>query len=167
METTMITRGQTDRTPIRAMAEPSAPLHGPAKTPSSDHRLVLKGVDIDVTGLVATGIVDLDFEGRRVRGKAIGRSSEGHHLALVGEAIARAVTDLLPAGHGAVFRQAVSTATDAGEVVVTVVEFLTPDRAEYLFGVSPVEGKPITGVARSVLNALNHPTAPLLEATAS
>jgi hypothetical protein len=128
----------------------------------SEHRLILKGVDVVVTGMVATAVVDLDFSGQRVRGKAIGRSSDTHHFGLVGEALARAVTDLLPAGHGAVFRQAVSTATDAGDVVVTVLEFLTPDRTEYLFGVAPTEGEPVAGVAKSILNAVNHPAAMLL-----
>ena len=164
MEMTMIIRGHPERTPIRPMMDSPAPPAARKSAASSDHRLILKAVDVTVTGLVATAMIDLDFEGRRVRGKAIGRSSEGHHLALVGEAMTRAVTDLLPAGHGAVFHQAVSASTDAGDVVVTVVEFLTPDRTEFLFGVAPTEGEPVAGVARSVLNAVNHPTARLLEA---
>lgn len=163
METIMIIRGHPERTPIRPMAEAPDRAAVPKRLPASDHRLILKAVDVAVTGLVATAIIDLDFEGRRVRGKAIGRSAEGHHLALAGEAMTRAVTDLLPAGHGTVFRQAVSASTDAGDVVVTVVEFLTPDRAEFLFGVAPTEGEPVSGVARSVLNAVNDPTARFLE----
>ena len=164
METTMIIRGHPERTPIRPVGEPHAPAAVSRSAPHSDQRLILKAVDLVVTGLVATAIVDLDFEGRRVRGKAIGRSAEGHHTALVGEAITRAVTDLLPAGHGAVFRQAVSASTEAADVVVTVVEFLTPDSTELLFGVAPTEGEPVAGVAKSVLNAVNRPTAWLLEA---
>ena len=161
-ETPMIIRGHPERTPIRPVDSPEPAV--PSRRPASDHRLILKAVDVVVTGLVATAVVDLDFEGRRVRGKAIGRSAESHHIELVGEAMTRAVTDLLPAGHGVVFRQAVSTSTDAGDVVVTVVEFLTPDRNEFLFGIAPAEGEPIAGLARSVLNAVNHPTALLLEA---
>lgn len=162
-ETTMITRGHPERTPIRHTTEAPVSVAGSKGTMISEHRLILKGVDVVVTGMVATAVVDLDFSGQRVRGKAIGRSSDTHHFGLVGEALARAVTDLLPAGHGAVFRQAVATATDAGDVVVTVLEFLTPDRTEYLFGVAPTEGEPVAGVAKSVLNAVNHPTAMLLE----
>jgi hypothetical protein len=163
METTMIIRGHPERTPIRPAPESPVSMAGPRGVAVSEHRLILKGVDVVVTGLVATAVVELDFNGQKVRGKAIGRSSDTHHLGLVGEALARAVTDLLPAGHGAVFRQAVPTATDAGDVVVTVLEFLTPDRTEYLFGVAPTEGEPVAGVAKSVLNAVNHPTAMLLE----
>jgi hypothetical protein len=161
-ETTMITRGHPERTPIRPAPEAPVSVAGPRDAMISEHRLILKGVDVVVTGMVATAVVDLDFSGQRVRGKAIGRSSDTHHFGLVGEALARAVTDLLPAGHGAVFRQAVSTATDAGDVVVTVLEFLTPDRTEYLFGVAPTEGEPVAGVAKSILNAVNHPAAMLL-----
>jgi hypothetical protein len=159
-ETTMITRGHLERTPIRQAPEasPAADRH----TAVSQHRLILKAVDVIVTGLVATAVVDLDFEGHKVRGKAIGRSSESHHTGLIAEALGRAVTDLLPAGHGVVFKQAVPTSTDAGEVVVTVVELLTPERTEFLFGVAQTESEPVAGVARSVLNAVNHSLAHLL-----
>jgi hypothetical protein len=160
-ETTMITRGHLERTPIRHASEAPAP---PADSPPLllHHRLVLKGVDVVITGLVATAVVDLDFEGQKVRGKAIGRSSNSQHVGLIAEALGRAVTDLLPAGHGVVFKQAVPTSTDAGDVVVTVVELLTPERAEVLFGVAPTESEPVAGVARSVLNAVNHSIAHLL-----
>ena len=157
----MITRGHLERTPIRQMAEASASDVGREPT-TSHHRLVLKGVDVVVTGLVATAVVDLDFEGRKVRGKAIGRSSDSQHSGLIAEALGRAVTDLLPAGHGVVFKQAVPASTDAGDVVVTVVELLTPERAEVLFGVAPTESEAVAGVARSVLNAVNHSIAHLL-----
>ena len=160
-ETTMITRGHLERTPIRHMAEASASDAG-REPAASHHRLVLKGVDVVVTGLVATAVVDLDFEGRKVRGKAIGRSADSQHSGLIAEALGRAVTDLLPAGHGVVFKQAVPASTDAGDVVVTVVELLTPVRAEVLFGVAPTESEPVAGVARSVLNAVNHSIAHLL-----
>jgi len=70
----------------------------------------------------------------------------------------------LPAGHGAVFRQAVPISTEFGEALVTVVEFLTPESNEFLFGVSPVEGEALVGVAKSILSAVNHRTARLLDA---
>lgn len=162
---TMIIRGHPERTPIRPVMDAPARQAVPIDVPEAGHRLILKAVDVAVTGLVATAVIDLDFEGQRVRGKAIGRSSEGHPIALVGEAMTRAVTDLLPAGHGTVFRQAVLTVTEAGEVVVTVVEFLTPDRTDFLFGVAPTEGEPVAGVARSILDAINRRTARLLEAS--
>ena len=164
MEATMIIRGHPERTAIRPMEESPAPRAVPKAIPSSEHRLILKAVDVHVTGLVATALIDLDFEGRRVRGKAIGRSSEQYHVGLVGEAMTRAVTDLLPAGHGAVFRQAVPISTEFGEALVTVVEFLTPESNEFLFGVSPVEGEALVGVAKSILSAVNHRTARLLDA---
>jgi hypothetical protein len=160
-ETTMITRGHLERTPIRQAPEAS-PVAGDRHAAVSPHRLILKTVDVIVTGLVATAVVDLDFEGHKVKGKAIGRSSDSHHIGLIAEALGRAVTDLLPAGHGVVFKQAVPTSTDAGEVVVTVVELLTPERTEFLFGVAQTESEPVAGVARSVLNAVNHSLAHLL-----
>ncbi len=158
----MITRGQFDRTPIRQPAASPGP--GPVMPAGgTGHRLILKSVNVVITGLVATAITDLDFEGRLVRGKAIGRNTEGHQVDLVAEALTRAVTDLLPPGH-VVFKQAVPASTDAGDVVVTVVEFLTPERTDYLFGVAPITAEPVEGVARSVLNAVEHSTAPLLAA---
>jgi hypothetical protein len=162
-ETTMINRGYHERTPIRPVPEVHAPTAAQKTVPAPDSRLVLKGVDVAVTGLVATATIELELDGRAVRGKAIGRSADGHPVALVGEAMTRAVTDLLPAGHGTVFRQALPTATDAGDVIVTVVEFLTPDRTEVLFGVAPTEGEPVAGVARSILDAVNRRTSRLLE----
>jgi len=162
-ETAMITRGHVERTPIRQAVEPTAPA-ADRQPAVSDPRLVLKAVDVVVTGLVATAVVDLDFRGRQVRGKAIGRSSDSHHIGLIAEALGRAITDLLPAGHGVVFKQAVPASTDAGDVVVTVVELLTPDRAQVLFGVAPTEAEPAAGVARSVLHAVNHSLAHLLAA---
>lgn len=164
-EEIMIIRGHPERTPIRPMAEP-APGTVPMSAPDPGHRLMLKTADVHVTGLVATAIVDLDFEGRHVRGKAIGRSAEGHHIPLVGEAMTRAITDLLPAGHGAVFRQAVTAQTDFGDAVVTVVEFLTPDSTDFLFGVAPVENGAFGGVARAIMNAVYPHAAHLLDAAA-
>jgi hypothetical protein len=156
----MITRGHLERTPIRQPEVATAAVEGPPAV--SPHRLILTGADVVVTGLVATAVVDLNFEGRKVRGKAIGRKSDSHHVGLIAEALGRAITDLLPAGHGVVFKQAVPTSTDAGDVVVTVVEFLTPDKAQILFGVAPTESEPVAGIARSVLNAVNHSIAHLL-----
>ncbi len=166
-EPIMITRGHPERPAVRPMEQSAAAATAPSG-PVSEHRLILKAVEVHVTGLVATALVDLDFDGRKVRGKAIGRSSEEHHLELVAEAMARAVTDLLPAGHGAVFRQAVPTATDFGEALVTVVEFLTPDSDEFLFGVAPqLDGNPSEAVAKSILSAVNHRTARMLDPAAS
>jgi hypothetical protein len=159
-ETTMITRGHLERTPIRQPEVSAAAAESPPAV--SPHRLILTGADVVVTGLVATAVVDLNFEGRKVRGKAIGRKSDSHQVGLIAEALGRAITDLLPAGHGVVFKQAVPTSTDAGDVVVTVVEFLTPDKAQILFGVAPTESEPVAGIARSVLNAVNHSIAHLL-----
>lgn len=164
-EPIMVVRGYPDRTLIR-QAEGAAPPTPARAEDLSEGRLALREVRVHVTGLVATAIVDLDFKGRPVRGKAIGRSAEKHHLPLVAEAVARAATDLLPPGHGAIFRQAVTAPTDFGDAVVTVVEFLTPDSDEILFGVSAAEGESAEGVARSVLSAINRRTARLLDGSA-
>lgn len=163
-EAAMIIRGHPERTPVRPRDESATPRAVSQASPNSEHRLILKAVDVQVTGLVATALVDLDFEGRKVRGKAIGRSVEQHQAALVGEAMTRAITDLLPAGHGAVFRQAVPVSTEFGDALVSVVEFLSPESNEFLFGVAPVDGEVLTGIAKSILSALNHRTARLLDA---
>lgn len=160
---TMIVRGHPERTPLRSVDDGAAPRVPSSVLPSSEHRLILRGVDVQVTGMVATALIDLDFEGRKVRGKAIGRSAEQYHAGLVGEALTRAVTDLLPAGHGAVFRQTLPISTDYGNALVAVVEFLTPEANEFLFGVAPADGESLVGVAKSILSAVNHKTAVLLE----
>src|SRR3989304_3623211 len=57
---------------------------------------------LDPSGLVATAIVELPLGRRHAVARSVGRNAEGRRLFLIGEATARAVTDLLPAGYGAV-----------------------------------------------------------------
>lgn len=133
-------------------------------------RAVLAGMRLDLSGLVATAVVELTYGHRRTSARSVGRNAEGRRLFLIGEATARAVTDLLPPGYGAVIHEVrllQPGAPEAGRGVLTTVLFLSPEREQYLFGVAPVGEDPPMAAARAALSALNRKIEPLLAGAAS
>lgn len=130
-------------------------------------RAVLASLRLDLSGLVATAVVELALGRRRTTARSVGRNAEGRRLFLIGEATARAVTDLLPAGYGAVIHEVkvIQPQTlEQGRGVLSVVLFLSPDGEHFLFGVAPAETDPRMAAARASLNALNRTIEPLLVA---
>jgi GGDEF domain-containing protein len=131
------------------------------------HRPVLTSMRLDLSGLVATAIVELTIGRRSAVARSVGRNAEGRRLFLIGEATARAVTDLLPAGYGAVIHdvQVLQPGTaEQGRGILSSVLFLSPDNEQYLFGVAAAGTDPRLAAARAALSAVNRRIEPLLAA---
>ncbi len=121
----------------------------------STKRLILKGVSLDLSGQVATVMVELVLGDRRVVGKAVGRDGEDRRLLLVAEATTRAVTDFLPRGYGVTIHHIQHAPAEVGNALWSVVFFLTPTSEQSLLGIAPADGDLTQAAANSVLNALN------------
>ncbi len=147
--------------------EPAAPVADVERVMGRrEKRVVLKGLRVDLTGLVATAIVELVRGDRHVVAKSVGRNVEERRLYLIGEATARAVTDFLPPGHGIVVHdvQVVQPgAQELGRGILASVLYLSPDNEQFLFGVTSAEGDVRLSAAKSVLSAVNRRIEPLLE----
>ncbi len=118
-------------------------------------RLILKTVNLDIAGQVATATVHLTLSGRRVTGKAVGRDTEDRRLFLVAEATARAITEFLPRGYGAVLHHVQHAPSEVGVAIWSLVMLLTPTGEQSLLGIAPADGNLSEAAANSVLNALN------------
>ncbi len=118
-------------------------------------RLILKTVNLDIAGQVATATVHLTLSGRRVTGKAVGRDTEDRRLFLVAEATARAITEFLPRGYGAVLHHVQHAPSEVGVAIWSLVILLTPTGEQSLLGIAPAGGNLSEAAANSVLNALN------------
>lgn len=128
-------------------------------------RLTLKGLRLDLSGLVATAVVELTYRDRHADARSVGRNVEERRLFLIGEATARAATDFLPPGHGAVIHDVTLVqpgAAELGHGVLATVLFLEPDKEQFLFGVAPADGDVRLAAARAVLAAVNRRIGPLL-----
>jgi hypothetical protein len=133
-------------------------------------RAVLAGLRLDLSGLVATAVVDLTFGQRRTTARSVGRNAEGRRLFLIGEATTRAVTELLPSGYGAVIHEVSLLqpgTAEQGRGVLSTVLFLSPSREQFLFGVAPAGDDPRLAAARAALSAVNRKIEPLLVASAA
>lgn len=141
------------------VAEPSpmdAPQEAPApRIPLIQERIVLEGVQLNLSGRVATAVVRLREGGRRVSSRSVGRNVEQRRLHLLGDAAARALTELLPIGFGVVLSDIQSVSTEAGEAVIAAVTLLAPDGEEVLMGVARTEAGVAEASARAVLSAVN------------
>jgi GGDEF domain-containing protein len=152
---------------------------GPAPTPGAvggptgtvslagprEKRAVLTSLRLDLSGLVATAIVELTFGRRHAVARSVGRNAEERRLFLIGEATARAVTDLLPAGYGAVIHDVQLLqpgVPEQGRGILSSVLFLSPDSEQFLFGVAPAGNDPRLAAARASLSAVNRRIEPLL-----
>lgn len=128
-------------------------------------RAVLSSLWLDLSGMVATAYVQLTFGEHRAAARSVGRNAGERRFFLVGEATARAVTDLLPAGYGAVIHEVRSLPPGAsnqrGRVLAGVL-FLSPYSEQLLFGVAPADGDPPLAAARATLGAVNRRIEPLL-----
>lgn len=141
-----------------------------AGSPGRGRRAVLAGLRLDLSGLVATAVVELTFGLRRTTARSVGRNAEGRRLFLIGEATTRAVTELLPSGYGAVIHEVnllQPGTVEEGRGVLSTVLFLSPEREQFLFGVAPAGDDPRMAAARAALSALNRKIEPLLVGSAA
>lgn len=123
-----------------------------------ERRLVLKGQRLDLSGLVATAVVELAYGDRHATARSVGRNVEERRLFLIGEATARAVTDFLPPGYGAVIHDVHLIQPGPAELglgVLAIVLFLDPEKEQFFFGVASADGDARLAAARAVLNAVN------------
>ena len=118
-------------------------------------RIVLEGVQMNLSGQVATAVVRLRERGRRVSSRSVGRNVERRRLHLLGDAAARALRELLPLGYGAVLSDIQTVSTEVGEAVVTAVTLLAPDGEQLLMGVARMDTGIAEAAARAVLDAVN------------
>ncbi len=128
------------------------------RTGNAVRRVVLKALRLDLSGLVATAIVELRHGERHTLARSVGRNVEDRRLFLVGEATARAVTDLLPQGYGVVLHdiQVIQPGlSELGRGVLSSVWFLAPDNEQICLGVSAAGEDARLATARSVLSAVN------------
>ena len=151
--------------PLPAPGAVEAPTGTVAVAAPREKRAVLASLRLDLSGLVATAIVELTLGRRHAVARSVGRNAEGRRLFLIGEATARAVTDLLPAGYGAVIHDVQMLqpgVPEQGRGILSSVLFLSPDSEQFLFGVAPAGNDPRLAAARASLSAVNRRIGPLL-----
>jgi len=118
-------------------------------------RIVLETVQMNLSGHVATAVVRLRAGGRRVSSRSVDRNAEANRLRLLGDAAARALTELLPVGYGALLADIRPVTTEVGEAVLAALTLLTPEGEQVLMGVARTEDGGAEAAVRSVLNAVN------------
>lgn len=123
-------------------------------------RLILEGVGLNITGQVATVVVDLSYGTRKQTEKVVARDSKEGRRVLIAEAAARAVTAFLPNGYGVVLKSINATPPD-GDALLAKIVFLTPSGEETLMGVAPLDDE-LRAAAKAVLSALNRRISRLL-----
>jgi hypothetical protein len=125
------------------------------RAPLIRERIVLEAVQMSLSGQVATALVRLQERGRRASSRSVGRNVEARRLHLLGDAAARALTELLPLGYGIVLADIQPITTEVGEAVVAAVTLLAPDGELVLMGVARTESGMAEAAVRAVLNAVN------------
>lgn len=125
------------------------------RSPLIHERIVLEAVQMNLSGHVATAVVRLREQGRRASSRSVGKNVEARRLHLLGDAAARALTELLPLGFGVVLADIQPVTTEVGEAVVVAVTLLAPDGEQVLMGVARTEGGMAEAAVRAVLNAVN------------
>jgi len=129
-------------------------VHG-ERSPLIRERIVLEAVQMNLSGQVATAVVRLREQARRVSSRSVGRNVEARRLHLLGDAATRALTELLPLGYGAVLADIHPITTEVGEAVVVAVTLLAPDGEQVLMGVARTDSGMAEAAVRAVLNAVN------------
>jgi hypothetical protein len=160
-----ILRAEFNAGPHARSGRAEQPARAEAVPARRGRRAVLAGLRLDLSGLVATAVVDLTFGPRRTTARSVGRNAEGRRLYLIGEATARAVTEFLPSGYGAVIHEVSLLqpgTAEEGRGVLSTVLFLSPEREQFLFGVAPAGDDPRMAAARAALSAVNRKIEPLL-----
>ncbi len=141
--------------PIVVEPMPATPLSEGIRIIDNTKRLILKSVNLDVAGQVATATVQLALGDRRVMGKAVGRDTEDRRLYLVAEATARAITEFMPRGYGAILHHIQHAPAEVGVALWSLVILLTPTGEQSLLGIALADGSLTEAAANSVLNATN------------
>lgn len=116
-------------------------------------RLVLEGLDLNVSGLVATASVHLAYGLHKRSGKVVAVHEEEQRRALVAKATALAVTGFLPAGYAINVKSIKPTSPEAEGLLATVL-FLSPGGEELLLGVATIDDD-LRAAAKAVLSAVN------------
>jgi len=140
--------------------EPPRPEGEPAR------RIVLVKSQVSDAGMAATVEVEVQYGEHRVAQKVVGRNAADRIPFLVGEATARAVTGLLPAGYGVVLHDIHAVAKGEHEALWAAVILVTPDGEEKLLGIAAPGEDSHLGIARAVLNAINRRITQVLGAVA-
>jgi hypothetical protein len=128
---------------------------GGERHPLIQGRIVLETVQMNLAGQVATAAVRLREAERRVSGRVVDRNVEARRPRLLGEAAARALTELLPLGYGLIVSDIQAITTEAGDAMVAAVTLLTPEGEQVLMGVARMETGMAEAAVRAVLNAVN------------
>lgn len=118
-------------------------------------RILVESVQMTLSGQVATAVVRLRERDRHVASRTVGRNLEPQRLGLVGDAAARALTELLPIGYGILLTDIRSVGTEVGEVVVAAVTLLTPEAEQVLMGVAGAKAGMAEAAVRAILGAVN------------
>lgn len=116
-------------------------------------RLALVGLDLSVSGLVATATVHLAYGSQKRSGKVVAVYEEEQRRALVAKAAALAVTGFLPAGYAINVKSIKPTSPEAEGLLATVL-FLSPGGEELLLGVATIDDD-LRAAAKAVLSAVN------------
>ena len=125
------------------------------RAPLIRERIVLETVQMNLCGQVATAVVRLREGTRRVSSRSVDRNVEAKRPYLLGEAAARALTELLPLGYGVILADIHPISTEVGDAVVAAITLLTPDGEQALMGVARTETGMAEAAVRAVLNAVN------------
>ncbi len=118
-------------------------------------RVVLRVVNLELTGFVAAASVEVMHGNCKGTGKVVGRNAPERHSFLVAGATARALTELFPRGFGIVLQNVYPVTSEVIKALSTVVLFLTPTREELLLGIAQVDDSLPRAAAKAVLNAVN------------
>lgn len=143
------------RGPQTRTSTPEPPVDSGEKPTSKVRRLILKGVEVELSGAVATALVTLTWQDRQVVGKTVGRNVEGQQIALAAEATVRAVTEFLPSGYGVVLEHVKPVQDEVDLVLWAKVLLFTPDGEQSLLGIARTDSNAPQAAAKAVLSAVN------------
>ena len=150
-----VVAAQTAEEPRPAAAareEAEAPAVPP---PGEAHRVSLVRWNLAEGGQSATVEVEVQYGERHAVGRVVGRNAPDRIPYLVGEATARALTELLPQGYGVILQDIQSVSHGEHQALWVAVMLMSPAGEEKLLGIAPGNENRYAGTARAVLNAIN------------
>jgi|GEM_PF-6549066 len=146
--------------PIEAVAPkavaPKAETEASGAPPQGEaHRVSLVRWNLAEGGQSATVEVEVQYGDKHAVGRVVGRNAPDRIPYLVGEATARALTELLPQGYGVILQDIQSVAHGEHQALWVAVMLMSPAGEEKLLGIAPGNENRYAGTARAVLNAIN------------
>jgi len=144
-----------DVVPAEAAAVEAPQAVAAAPAPGESHRVSLVRWNLAEGGLSATVEVEVQYGERHAVGRVVGRNAPDRIPYLVGEATARALTELLPPGYGVILQDIQSVSHGEHQALWVAVMLMSPAGEEKLLGIAPGNENKYAGTARAVLNAIN------------